>query len=136
MTQATKAARAQPGRAQQAAESVSPSQLLQASLQQLAGTLTERAVSNLTGHLGGAADRLTDYAETGGGPGLFAAVTGIDKLTSGASPMRAALSAGVAGATGKVRESLQGFKDSVLARKGRRGGKKIKLTNIVEYIDV
>ena len=75
MTQATKGATRQAG---QAAESVSPSVLLQTSLQQLAGTLTERAVSNMSGHLSGATERLTDYAQNPGGTGLLAAVTGIE----------------------------------------------------------
>jgi len=136
MTRTVKGATGQSRRAGAPAAGESPSQLLQQSLQKLAGTMTERAVGSLSDRLTGATDRLTDYAQNGGGSGLLAAATGIDKLASGSSPLKAALSSGVAGATGKVKESLKGVTGSLLGRKGKGSGKKLKLTNIVEDIDV
>ena len=135
MTQSVNGAAGQSGRGGATAGSASPSQLLQQSLQNLAGTVTERAVGSLSDRLTGATGRLTDYAQNGGGSGLLSAVTGVDKLASGESPLKAALSGGLAGATGKVKESLKGVTES-LGGKGKGSGKKLKLTNIVEDIDV
>jgi len=108
--------------------------LLQDSFQRLAETVTERAVSAATNRLGGATERLTDYAQSGGGPGLLAAVTGIDKLASGESPLKSALSSGLTGVKEKVKETVQGVTGSLGGKGG--GNKKLKLTNIVEDIDV
>ena len=98
--------------------------------------MTDRAVSSMSGRLSGASERLTDYAQNGGG-GLLSAVTGVDNLSS---PVKSVLSKGVGSATGKVKESLKGVKDSVTDALGGKGGKggggKIKVTNIVEEIDV
>jgi uncharacterized membrane protein len=113
---------------------------LQESLQRLAGSMTERAVSSVTGRLSGASERLTDYAQNGGG-GLLSAVTGKDGLSL---PVGKMLRAGAGGMAGKVKDSVtdtvKGATDSLgeaLGLKGGKGGgKKIKLTNIVEQIDV
>jgi uncharacterized membrane protein len=109
---------------------------LQEAVQRLAGSMTDRAVSSMSGRLSGASDRLTDYAQNGGG-GLMSAVTGVDNLSS---PVKSALSAGVGTATGKVKDTLKGVKDTVTETLGGKGGKggggKIKVTNIVEEIDV
>lgn len=98
--------------------------------------MTDRAVGSMSGRLSGASDRLTDYAQNGGG-GLLSAVTGVDDLTS---PVKSVLKAGVSKTTGKVKDSLKGVKDSVTGALGGKGGKggggKIKVTNIVEEIDV
>jgi len=98
--------------------------------------MTDRAVSSVSGRLSGASDRLTDYAQNGGG-GLLSAVTGVDDLSS---PVKSVLRSGVGTATGKVKDSLKGVKDSVTDALGGKGGKggggKIKVTNIVEEIDV
>src|SRR5262245_22051405 len=100
------------------APSTPASGLLQESFQRLAGTVTDRAVSAATNRLGGATERLTEYAQNGGGPGLLAAATGIDKLASGNSPVKAALSSGLAGAKEKVKETIQGVTGSLLGGKG------------------
>jgi uncharacterized membrane protein len=100
--------------------------------------MTERAVTSMSGRLSGASERLTDYAQNGGG-GLLSAVTGVDDL---ASPVKSVLRAGVGSATGKVKQSLKGVKESVTdalpgkGGKGKGGGGKLKVTNIVEEIDV
>ena len=129
MAQAT--AGQQTGKAKRAAESLSPSEQLQASLQKLAGTFTERAVSSLSGRLSGASDRLTDYAESGTG-GLLSAVTGVDDLTS---PVKSAVKTGLGNAGGKFKDTAKNAAGSLLGGKGK-GGKKSKVTNIVEQIDV
>ncbi|MGZ4524950.1 MAG: SRPBCC family protein [Mycobacterium sp.] len=113
-------------------ESASPSDQLRASLQQLAGTFTDRAVTSLSGRLSGATDRLTDYAQSGGGSGLLSAVTGMDDLTS---PVKSAVKAGLSHAGGKVTDSLKNAAGSLFGGKGK-GGKKSKITNIIEQIDV
>src|SRR5690242_6795267 len=119
------------------AQSSNPNSALQEAVQKLVGTFAERAVNSASNHLGAASERLTDYAQNGGGSGLLAAVTGVDKLASGKSPLKAAMSAGLAGAKDTVKGSLTNVKDSLLGGgKGKGGGKKLKLTNIIEDIDV
>jgi uncharacterized membrane protein len=133
MTKASKGSMQPPSRNGEAGAPASG--LLQDSFQRLAETVTERAMSAATNRLGGATERLTEYAQSGGGPGLLAAVTGIDKLASGESPLKSALGSGLAGAKEKVKETVQGVTGSLLGGKGG-GNKKLKLTNIVEDIDV
>jgi uncharacterized membrane protein len=96
---------------------------------ELAGALTNRAVTSLLGRVEGTTGRLNKYVEGGAGPGLMAAVTGAKGLAEGKSPGRSMLGAGMAG----VKEKVSG-----LFRRGGKGGgaKKLKLTNIVESIDV
>ncbi|MEV1287525.1 SRPBCC family protein [Micromonospora sp. NPDC049679] len=95
-------------------------------LQNLAGAAGERLVSAASDRLGSATERLTAYAEQGGGPGLIAAATGARRLADGKSPVRAAVGAGLAGGKAKLKQAL-----------GKGGPKnKIKVTNIVETIDV
>src|SRR3954466_5624269 len=79
---------------------------LQQAVQRLAGSVTDRAVSSMSGRLSGTSERLTDYAQNGGG-GLLSAVTGVDSLTS---PVKSALKTGVGTATGKVKDSLKSVK--------------------------
>jgi uncharacterized membrane protein len=122
----------QAGRAREGVESAVPVSPLQESLQILAGTVAERAVNSLSGRLTGATERLSDYAQDGGGRGLLSAVTGVDDLTS---PVKSAIKASVGNATGKVKDSLKGVAESLRGGKGK-GGKKQKITNIVEQIDV
>jgi hypothetical protein len=93
----------------------------------LVNALSERALSSVQGKVEGATGRLTDFAE-GNGPGLMAAVTGARGMAEGKSPAKSMLSAGFAGVKEKVRGMFGG---------GKGGGrKKLKLTNIVEMIDV
>ncbi|MFE5288735.1 SRPBCC family protein [Nocardia sp. NPDC056611] len=115
--------------------SSTPTGLLQQSVQNLAGTLTERAVSGLSDRASRTADRLTDYAEGNGG-NLLAAVTGVEKLAGGASPLQATLSGGVSKLGHTAREAFESVKESLTGGKGKGGTTKLKLTNIVEHIDV
>jgi uncharacterized membrane protein len=103
---------------------------LQDSLQTLMESFTDRAMTSVSDRLSGATERLTDYAQ-GGGSGLLSAVTGIDA----GSPVKSILKQGVNSATGKVKDSLEGVVGSLTGSKGK-GGSKVKVTNIVEQIDV
>jgi hypothetical protein len=96
----------------------------------LVGALAQRAMSSVSDRVQSTTGRLTDYAEGDGGPGLMAAVTGAKSLAEGKSPGRSMLSAGWTGLKEKVSGAFGGGK-------GKGGGKqKLKLTNIVESIDV
>ena len=94
----------------------------------LASALGDRALSSLQDKVQDTAGRLTDYVEGGGGPGLMAAVTGTKEMTEGKGPVRSALGAGAKGIGEKVKGMFGGGKGG--------GGKKLKVTNIVESIDV
>jgi uncharacterized membrane protein len=106
-----------------------PVERLKGEVGELVGALSNRAVTSLLDKVEGTAGRLHDYVEGGAGPGLMAAVTGTKGLAEGKSPARSMLGAGMAG----VKEKISG-----LFRRGGNsgGGKKLKLTNIVESIDV
>jgi len=96
----------------------------------LVGALAERAMSKVRDRVESTTGRLTDYVEGDGGPGLIAAFTGARNLAEGKSPGRSMLSAGMAGMKEKVSGMFGGGK-------GKSGGKqKLKLTNIVESIEV
>jgi uncharacterized membrane protein len=104
---------------------------LKSEARSLVGALGDRAVASLRGKVEGATGRLTDYAEGGGGPGMMAALTGARNLAEGKSPGRSMLGAGMAG----LKEKITGL----FGRRGggKRGGqRKLKLTNIVETVDV
>ncbi|MFQ6395588.1 SRPBCC family protein [Nocardia sp. KC 131] len=132
---ATKAATRAGSTAKKTAQQATPTSLLQQSVQNLAGNLADRAVSGLSDRVSKTAGRLNEYAEGSGG-NLLAAVTGAEKLAGGASPFRAALSGGVSKLGHSVREKFEAAKESLTGGKGKGGGKKLKLTNIVEHIDV
>ncbi|HET9080261.1 MAG TPA: SRPBCC family protein [Trebonia sp.] len=96
----------------------------------LVSALADRAMSSVKERVEGATGRLSDYVEGEGGPGLMAAVTGAKDLAEGKSPGRAMLGAGWTG----LKEKVSG----VFGKgKGKGGGKqKLKLTNIVESVEV
>ena len=95
----------------------------------LVGALSNRAVASLLNKVEGTTGRLNEYVEGEAGPGLMAAVTGAKGLAEGKSPTRSVLGAGMTG----IKEKVSG-----LFRRGGKGGggKKLKLTNIVESTDV
>jgi len=117
--------------AREASASSGPTERLKSGVGSLVGALGDRAVASLRDKVEGAAGRLTDYVEEGGGPGLMAALTGARNLAEGKSPARSMVGAGMAG----VKEKIAG---TGLFRRGGKGGgqRKLKLTNIVESIDV
>jgi hypothetical protein len=95
----------------------------------LVGALTDRTMTKVQDSVQGATGRLTDYVEGNGGPGLKAAVTGAKDVAEGKSPARSMVGAGWAGLKEKV--------GGAFGRKGKGGGRqKLKLTNIVESIEV
>ena len=106
-----------------------PMDRLKAEANGLVGALAGRAMSSVRHRVEGATGRLTDYVEGDGGPGLMAAVTGARGLAEGKSPARSMMGAGWAGLKEKVRGMFG---------RGRKGGgkQKLKLTNIVESVDV
>jgi uncharacterized membrane protein len=90
----------------------------------LIGAVGDRAVASVRDKVEGAAGRLADYVDDGGGPGLTAAVTGAKSMAEGKGPIRSMLGAGMKAVTEKFRG------------KGGGKGKNLKVTNIVESIDV
>lgn len=130
MTQAISGAKRQAGSASKSAQSAAPTGGLQSALQQLAGTVTDRAMSSMSGRVGSATDRLSDYAENGGGKGLLEAVTGLEDVSS---PVKSMVKKGVGNVGDKVKDAA----GSLFGGKGKgKGGKKNKVTNIIEHIDV
>jgi uncharacterized membrane protein len=96
----------------------------------LVGALSERAASSLLDKVEGTTGRLTDYVEGNAGAGLMAAVTGAKSMAEGKGPVRSLFGAGFAG----VKEKVAG-----LFGRGKRKGagrQKLKVTNIVESVDV
>ena len=107
-----------------------PIDRLKSEASDLVGALAERTVSSVRGKVESAAGRLTDYAEGDGGPGLIAAATGAKSMAEGKSPARSMFSAGWAGLKKNVSGIFRGGK-------GKSGGRqKLKLTNVVESIEV
>jgi uncharacterized membrane protein len=102
-----------------------PATRLKAEANGLVGALADRALASAKEKLGDVTGRLTDYvAEPGSG--LMAAITGAKSMAEGDSPGKSMLKAGWAGLKEKVSGSF-----------GKSGGKqKLKLTNIVESIEV
>lgn len=96
----------------------------------LFGALTDRAMSSVHGKVGDLTGRLTDFAEGSGNPGLKAAATGARDMAEGKSPARSMMGAAFSGVKEKVSGMFGGGKGK------DRGKKKLKLTNIVESIDV
>ncbi|MEV0001228.1 SRPBCC family protein, partial [Micromonospora sp. NPDC050980] len=99
-------------------------------LRNLATAIGDRAVQVVTERVTAATGRLSEYAKRGGGPGLVAAATGAQKLADGHSPLKAMFHAGLAGGKEKLMSAFGGGKG------GKGGGKKLKVTNIVETIEV
>jgi uncharacterized membrane protein len=115
--------------AQEGSESRNPFiDRLKSEARDLVGALSNRAMTSVRDKLEGTTGRLSEYADSGGGPGLMAAVTGAKNLAEGKSGTRSLLGAGLAG----VKEKVAG-----LFGKGKGGGsRKLKLTSIVESVDV
>ena len=105
-----------------------PTDRLRGELQNLVGALGDRAMGSVRDKVGGVTDRLADYAEGSGGSSLTAAVTGARNLAEGKSPARALLGAGLSSVKDKAKNLLGGGKGG--------GGKKMKITNIEESIDI
>ena len=94
---------------------------------------TDRLKEELGSYLGAlaqhATEKLTDYAENGG-PTVKALKEGGPDLLQG-KPLRGLAKTGFASIKGKISKSLGGKGGG-----GKGGGKGLKVTNIVEYIDI
>jgi uncharacterized membrane protein len=90
--------------------------------------ITERATSSLLEKVEGATGRLTGYVEGNGSPGLMAAVTGAKSMAEGKGPVRSLISGGLKGAKEKAA--------GLFGKRKKDGRQKLKVTNIVESIDV
>ncbi|PQP09811.1 cyclase [Rhodococcus opacus] len=115
------------------------SSVLQESLQTLLGTVAEKALSSVSDKVANTSGRLTDYAENGGEGGLLAALTGSEKSDDDESPDKSDTGGGWwEGAKQFVKDKGSALKDAVTGGGGGGSGKgkKLKLTNIVETIDV
>jgi hypothetical protein len=118
--------KAAPSRAADKAPVETPSDALREAGQRLLGLLVQRAAQAATERVEDLADRLGDIGQDGG-PGLSALLSGGGSLLKGESPAKSAVAGGLASLKEKVKGLFGG---------GGGGGKKIKVTNIVEQIDV
>jgi uncharacterized membrane protein len=92
--------------------------------QNFLNALAEKALKKVSEKISETTERVVERLE-GGGPGVKAALSGATALIEGKSPVRAALKAGATGLKEKVKGLFR-----------RRRGKKAKVTNIVESLDV
>ncbi|WP_019814841.1 SRPBCC family protein [Saccharomonospora saliphila] len=116
--------------ATQKAAEAAPTDQLKSALGALAGSLASRASSAVTDKVSASAKRLSDYAESGGAGGLSTALSGAGKVAEGESPAKAAASTGVK----KIGEKVKNAAKKLTGGGGGGGG--LKLTNIVESIDI
>jgi uncharacterized membrane protein len=104
-------------------------------IQNLVSAVAGKVGSGASSKVGSLTEKLTDFASgdsDGGGSAKKAAGSKAgEKLAEGKSPVKAALSAGAAGVKEKVTSAFGGGKGG-----GGKGGKKLKVTNIIEEIDV
>ena len=113
-----------------AAKESGPMARLKAEAGGLMDAFADRAVNSVRDRVENATGRLADYVEGDRGPGLIAAVTGARGMAEGKGPFRSMLGATFAGAREKVAGIFR-------KGKGKGGGRqKLKVTNIVESIDV
>jgi uncharacterized membrane protein len=100
------------------------------------GALTSKAASVAGDRINDATGRLTDYAQGGGGDGDGASPVGgavaggLEAKAKGDSPVMGAMKGGLTGVKDKVKNAVTG------GGGGGGGGKKVKVTNIIESIDV
>ncbi|WP_371113009.1 SRPBCC family protein [Rhodococcus sp. JVH1] len=115
------------------------SSVLQEAMQKLVGTVAEKALSSVSDKVANTSGRLSEYAENGGEGGLLAALTGSEKSDDDESPDESDTGGGWwEGAKQTVKDKASDLKDAVTGGGGGGSGKgkKLKLTNIVETIDV
>lgn len=121
-----------------------PTGRLTAELRNLALAMAERGLGSMTGKLESMTGRLTDYAENGG-TNLLGAVTGTSGKadSEGSSPLAGVKDAAKSAVTGMAKDTVKGgLKNLVSGIFGGGGGKqgksgdKLKVTNIVEAVDI
>ncbi|WP_327109041.1 SRPBCC family protein [Nonomuraea glycinis] len=121
-----------------------PTGRLTAELQNLALALAERGLGSMTGKLESMTGRLTDYAENGG-TNLLGAVTG-KSASAGPSALTGVKEAAkhtlMSAVTGMAKDTVKGglknLVSGIFGGGGKKGksGDKLKVTNIVETIDI
>jgi uncharacterized membrane protein len=104
-----------------------PTDRLKEELGSFLGLLAQRVIAIGTEKVGSATEKLTDYADNGG-PTVKALKKGAPDLLQG-KPLRGLAKAGLSSVTGILSKSAGG--DG-----GKGGGKGLKVTNIVEQIDI
>ncbi|MFI6583090.1 SRPBCC family protein [Embleya sp. NPDC050493] len=107
-----------------------PTDRLMSEAQNLLSAFGERALSMATDKVGEATSRLTDFVDNNGSDGAQAGLEGAKDLAEGKSPLKAAVGAGLTGVKEKVKGALTG------GGGGGGGKRQLKLTNIVEDVDV
>ncbi|HET6877494.1 MAG TPA: SRPBCC family protein [Jatrophihabitans sp.] len=108
-----------------------PTQELSDEFKHLMTVLAGRVMSGATDKVGDFTEKLTGNANGASGPTGKAVSKAGEKLSEGKSPLSAGLSAGVEGIKSKVSGIFGGG-----GGKGKGGGKKLKVTNIIEEIDI
>lgn len=104
----------------------SVARLVATEMRNLAGAVGEGAAAALRDRVGGLTERLADFAEHTESPRAAASAKGAQESLRGASPFKAAVKGGLAAAETQLKRLF-----------GRgRASRKLKLTNIVEYVDV
>jgi uncharacterized membrane protein len=107
----------------------SPKEELGQEFQHLLSALAGRALSGATDRIGGITDKLSSVSE-GGGAATKAVGKAGEKAAEGKSPLTAGLAAGAEGIKDKVKDAFGG------GSKRKSGGKQLKVTNIVEEINI
>ncbi len=107
-----------------------PTDQLKEELGSFVGVLAQRAIAVGTEKVGSATEKLTDYAENGG-PTAKALKEGAPDFLQG-KPLRGLAKAGLGSVTGMISKSLGGGGKGG----GKSGSKGLKVTNIVEQIDI
>lgn len=106
---------------------------LKTSLQHLVGAVAQKGVKSLADTVTSTVGHLDEFTANGGSGGFATAVSG---LAQGDSPAKVALKAGMSGLTNKIKEKGSDLKNALTGGKGKGKGKKDKITNIVEQIDI
>lgn len=107
-----------------------PTDRLKDQLKNVGLAFAERGANSLVDQAEGLTERLSDYASGDGGPGLMSAIRGVQEGAQGGSPAKGALKGMFSGVGNKVKEALGGGSG------GGGGGGGVKVTNIVEDIDI
>jgi hypothetical protein len=108
-----------------------PNNELSEELQHLLSALAGKVLSGATDRVGGLTDKLSGIGDGGASPAAKAIGKAGEKTAEGKSPLMAGLSAGAEGIKSKVTDVFKGG-----GGKGGGKGKKLKVTNIIESIDV